>query len=532
MSLSFTIYAQSFSINTDGSTANASAILDVKSTLKGLLIPRMTRSERNAIPLPAMGLIIFQNGPDSVGLYYYTGIKWSWIFNTANSDSLVWKTGGNKGTTDINNFIGTTDNIPFNIRVNNNRAARIDHLAGNAFLGYQAGNNNSTGIGNTANGHTAFFTNTTGNNNTVSGQQALYFNNSGGNNSAIGYAALINNAIGNNNTANGFYALYNNVAGSNATAIGTNAMLYANNTGTAFTNSNVALGFEALRGSTIPSANTGYDNTAVGYQTLLSNTTGFRNVAGGVQALSSNLTGNANSAFGFQSLNLNTIGYSNTASGFQALYSNSSGHENTAYGVYAIPNIASGNDNTAIGMMAGNNLSSGNNNILIGYNAQPSGASTNNEVTIGNALNNAYRMYASSWTNASDARLKHNIRDIPAGLEFIKQLHPVEYVYNNANNEETSLGFIAQEVQGVINNSALEKSSLVSPLDKTYLGLKTTELIPILTKALQEQQLEIVDQKNLIKLQNKRLDKQEKEIHHLKKNLDNILRGQKNTRKS
>ena len=68
--------AQSVSINTDGSTAHASALLDVKSTSKGVLVPRMTKAERNAIAAPATGLMVFQNAPDSVGFYYYDGTSW------------------------------------------------------------------------------------------------------------------------------------------------------------------------------------------------------------------------------------------------------------------------------------------------------------------------------------------------------------------------------------------------------------------------------------------------------------------------
>ncbi|HNJ29649.1 MAG TPA: hypothetical protein PLQ40_11885, partial [Ferruginibacter sp.] len=52
--------AQSLAINTDGSSANASALLDVKSTTKGILIPRMTKTEKNAIASPATGLLIYQ----------------------------------------------------------------------------------------------------------------------------------------------------------------------------------------------------------------------------------------------------------------------------------------------------------------------------------------------------------------------------------------------------------------------------------------------------------------------------------------
>ena len=52
-------FSQSVGINIDGSTPNASAILDVKSTSQGLLIPRMTITQRNAIVNPAEGLMVF-----------------------------------------------------------------------------------------------------------------------------------------------------------------------------------------------------------------------------------------------------------------------------------------------------------------------------------------------------------------------------------------------------------------------------------------------------------------------------------------
>jgi len=47
------------SINTDGSAPDNSSILDVKSTSKGMLVPRMTVGERNAIASPATGLLVF-----------------------------------------------------------------------------------------------------------------------------------------------------------------------------------------------------------------------------------------------------------------------------------------------------------------------------------------------------------------------------------------------------------------------------------------------------------------------------------------
>ncbi len=48
---------QGVAINTDGSAPHSDAILDVKSTTKGLLFPRMTYAQRIAISTPPGGLI-------------------------------------------------------------------------------------------------------------------------------------------------------------------------------------------------------------------------------------------------------------------------------------------------------------------------------------------------------------------------------------------------------------------------------------------------------------------------------------------
>jgi hypothetical protein len=200
--------AQSLAINTDGSTANASALLDVKSTAKGMLIPRMSSTERNAIASPATGLLVFQNAPDSIGFFYYDGSKWTWMFSTANADSLAWRTKGNSGTSEAANFLGTVDDVALNIRVNNQKAGRIPS-SGETFLGYLSGavntSNYSTGFG-----FLALASNTSGNDNTAIGRETLRFNTTGAANTASGKDALLSNTTGNSNVAAGYQALVNN----------------------------------------------------------------------------------------------------------------------------------------------------------------------------------------------------------------------------------------------------------------------------------------------------------------------------------
>ncbi|HAS42690.1 MAG TPA: hypothetical protein DCS93_19575 [Microscillaceae bacterium] len=77
--------AQNVAINEDNSTADPSAILDIKSTTKGLLIPRMTTTQRENISSPAEGLLVYDI--DLQGYYYYKSTAWVGI-GTSGSDNL------------------------------------------------------------------------------------------------------------------------------------------------------------------------------------------------------------------------------------------------------------------------------------------------------------------------------------------------------------------------------------------------------------------------------------------------------------
>ena len=430
------INAQSVAINTDGTTANTSALLDVKSTAKGVLIPRMSRTERNAIASPATGLLIFQNGPDSIGFHYYDGTKWTWIVSNSNTDSLAWRTAGNTGTTDANNFIGTKDNIPFNVRVNNQKAGRIDNTLANAFWGYQAGNANTTGLNNVAFGHQAFQSNLSGTNNTAIGGLAASSNTTGNNNTATGYAASILNTVGQSNTAYGFYAMYNNVAGSSATAIGFQSMLYANNTTIPNSNNNVALGYESLQGSPTSANNTGINNTALGYQTLFNNTSGGSNTSGGFQASYGNTTGYSNVAVGVKALYTNTASNNLVAVGDSSLY-NGTGIGNTAVGSKAGFNLTTGTNNLFLGYQAGYNVTTGSNKLYIANNnTDPPiiyGDFSNNTIGIGTITPNS---------TYSTAKVEIASEGINAPEDML--------IRNAANNNGYAPGYIVQHSRGTL----------------------------------------------------------------------------------
>ena len=387
---------------------DASAMLDVKSTTKGLLIPRMTEAQRTAIVNPATGLLVYQqNG--STGFYYNSGTPASPVWQALNTMQTGWSTTGNAGTDTAINFLGTIDNHDLKFRVNNNRMGKLT-TQGSVFLGQDAGNAN-TAFENTGIGRFSLSKTTTGNFNTSFGSMSMATNTTGYYNTGLGRTTLYNNTIGAANTAVGNQVLYNNTTGNFNTGVGMNSLL-ANTTGegnvgvgvnTLDSNrtgySNVAIGISAMKLSTVAHNTIAigdsalfnqaensygiYFNTAVGSKALYTNTTGSQNTALGSSALNLNVSGSANTAIGGFSLQSNTTGNNNTAIGVGPMNINTTGSNNTAVGTDALLFNVGGYYNAALGNEALRNNSSGFQNTGIGYYANVSSGDLQNATAIG-----------------------------------------------------------------------------------------------------------------------------------------------------
>ena len=84
------------------------------------------------------------------------------------------------------------------------------------------------------------------------------------------------------------------------------------------------------------------------------------------------------------------------------------------------------------------------------------------------------------WTASSDRKFKDNLEDIPYGLDAITQLAPVVYDRNDREGA-SEIGFVAQDVEPVIPH-------VVTQNDEGDYGIQYARLVPVLTKAIQEQQ--------------------------------------------
>lgn len=292
---SLTAQAQKDNVGIGTAKPDQSALLDLSSQTKGLLIPRMSLQQRGTIQNPANGLMIYQTDFLS-GFYYFDGKEWKSLASATGANSIAadpndWSFTGNAPA--AGSFIGTTNSLPLVFKVENAPAGFVSLATQyNTFLGASTPASSITGIGNTG----------------------------------IGTNALANITTTNNNTAIGANTLSASAGSTSSTAVGSSALRY----------------------------NIGDANTAIGVSAMTNNTSGANNVAVGNLALTANTTGLYNMAIGFASLYSNSTGSNNMGIGAESLRF-ATGSQNTAVGTWAGRGTASyaGSNNVFIGYSSG-----------------------------------------------------------------------------------------------------------------------------------------------------------------------------------
>lgn len=230
-------------INT--TTPNPCSILDISSTDKGVLIPRVNLTstyDTLTILNPITSLLVYNvattTGTNRVspGFYFWDGTKWSSLLDNSNTVSN-WLITGNDNITS-NNFLGTTNNNNVSIRTNNTEKVRITvkgqietyNIGQSVFIGRNSGNNSNINptLASVFIGENSGFNNSNGIRNTAVGAFSFRTNSSGIENVAIGHNALTNNTNGNGNVALGFNSGRLTTSGADNVSIGRNSGPNAN----------------------------------------------------------------------------------------------------------------------------------------------------------------------------------------------------------------------------------------------------------------------------------------------------------------
>jgi hypothetical protein len=234
-----TLSISQVSINTDAMPPASSAMLDVSSTSRGILIPRMTASQRDAITAPVTGLLVYVS--DENTFYFRSGSSWIPLLSSITGDGQ-WITSGSNLYSGVTGNIGIGLTNPgqqlelsksFKLPVTSNSTTGIIFKGDNAFI------HDFKPV--SKDGYNVFIGSGSGN-----------FTLGGG---SFAYEASSNIGIG-VNTLHALFAGYENIA------IGTNSMA-----GTFSGMQNIAIGSSALANN-----NNGGKNVSIGVQSTYHST--------------------------------------------------------------------------------------------------------------------------------------------------------------------------------------------------------------------------------------------------------------------
>lgn len=404
----------------------------------------------------------------------------------------------------------------------------------NTGLGVAAGSSISTSSYNTAVGYGTMSSvnNVTGDFNTAIGVQALQRLTSGTTNVAVGHVALANNLGGSNNvavgdqsltalttgnlnTAIGNYSAPSITTGSNNIAIGNGTNLSPNST---TGNDQMNIG-NTIFGVGLPNAASGYAyrpgvSTIGIFQATPVSSFGGRNISldinGGVKIKSEGAT---DPSFSITSSVGAVVSVPANASG--NFYFEAPGSENFIFG----GNVVSDNGGGTLGVPAlpwerlyANNISVGGTILYGGLSGGHILPSTNNTYNLGSAALRWQNVFAINAYNTSDARLKTNIENVNYGLASVMKMRPVTYNWKTDTNANHSIGFLAQDMEKIIPEAVYVPKTK----DESY-AINYIELIPVLTKAIQEQQAELKAKDSKINAMEARMAAMEKAIELLNK---------------
>lgn len=208
----YTLQAQDQNVGIGTMRPDQSAVLDIQSVNKGLLIPRMSLEERNNIKNPANGLLIFQTDEKS-GFYFYEATNWKPLTDTeaksVAADPNDWSLSGNdvastgKALATASSYIGTPAMVPINFKIGGVKSGVMEITNANTAYGFRALSSAPSGTFNIAFGANALRNLSSGQNNFGIGTSAMESKTSGSFNMALGTAAMIGNISGSRNTAIG-----------------------------------------------------------------------------------------------------------------------------------------------------------------------------------------------------------------------------------------------------------------------------------------------------------------------------------------
>jgi len=272
-------------------------------------------------------------------------------------------------------------------------AGKINNGTNNAFIGVQAGAQNTTGSYVTAVGYQAAAQNTNSSYATMIGAFAGAQNLSGNEVVFTGFRAGELNRYGGQHVGIGAYALRENVSGNASVAVGYRS------------------GERTLDG--------GY-NTMIGAYSGQDNRSGNFNTMGGYSSGRAAFLGNENTYFGAYSGYSNSIGSANSLFGYRSGANLTAGNLNVAIGAYSLENAQNAFSNVIIGPFAGRNQTlSSINNVLIGTNVATN-AEVSDSVIIGtsaaqNVIGKGLVIIGNNGANSANAAAMHGNCNILIG---------------------------------------------------------------------------------------------------------------------